>query len=298
MKPLSILVLIAVCSTTAAAAIVNDNCASDQSAQIQVAIDARTGNVALPAGCIAVSRPIYAKDWVSLQGAGRRLTTLKALPTFKGPALVIVGTGLPADAASGHQLVFDSMVSDLFLNVEDAPAGTSCAYVGGAQQGSGMQRDLCWGVKGATSDAIRITGNVNRADFRELEIYPVTAIRYGIVSENAFCGCEMANITIGVTNPLIAGIRISDAVFIANRIHCEYAENCVQVNGNNSVGVITSVDGPTAVSTSGYLVFVAAGPKVVAQGLVKNGYAGNIRSLSDPGIDRADPYIAEILINN
>src|SRR5689334_3907127 len=151
MKTLLTVLVISLSSIPARAAIVNDNCASDQSAAVQAAIDARTGIVTLPVGCIAISRPIYARSWITLRGAAKRLTTLRALPGFQGKALVIVGTNLEADRATDRQIVFDSMVSDLTLDTNAAPAGTSCAYVAGAQEGSGLERDLCIGVRGATS---------------------------------------------------------------------------------------------------------------------------------------------------
>jgi hypothetical protein len=298
MKALLMLILIILPHATANAAIVNDNCVSDQSSQIQSAIDARTGNITLPAGCIAISKPIYARDWISLQGAGRRLTTLKALANFEGPALVVIGTNLPSDDAADRDRVYDSMISDLYLDVAAAPAGTSCAYIAGAQAGSGMQRDLCAGVNGPTSDAIRISGNVNGAAFRELEIYPATAIRYGISIENAYCSCELSNITIGVTYSLTAGIRVLDTMFTASRIHCELAANCIRVDGNNSVVVISSIDGQTTGANPGYLLYVSGASKVVGQGLVKDSYAHNVRSLWGVNIDRSDPYIAQLLINN
>ena len=265
-------------SVVAEAAIINDNCATDQSTQLQEAIDSRVGNVILPAGCIAISQPIYARDWVSVQGAGRRLTTLKALPNFQGPALVIIGTALPSDDASDRDNVYDAMISDLFLDVTAAPPGTSCAYLAGAQAGSGLQRDLCNGVRGATSDAIRVARNVNRAALRELEIYPATAIRYGI-SIDTFCACELSNITIGVTFPLVVGIHILDTVFTAHRIHCELANYCIEIDGNNSVAVLASIDGQTTGTNPGYLLFVGGASKVVAQGLAKDSYLHNVRSM-------------------
>lgn len=297
-RALLIPILVISFTVTAHAAIINDNCLSDQTVQLQDAIDARTGNVTLPVGCIAISKPIYAQTWVALQGAGKRLTVLKALPTFRGEALVIIGTNLDSDIALGRSLVFDSMVSDMTLDATAAPAGTSCAHLAGAQEGSGLQRNACVGVSGATSDAIVITDNVNRVAFRDIEIYPATAIRYGISNSNAFCGCEINNVTVGVTFPMEAGIRVLDGVFTALRIHCVYAANCIQVDGNNSVGVITGVDGPTVLSTTGNLLFVRAASKVVAQGLVRNGYTRSVQSLFGAGVDRADPYIAQILINN
>ncbi len=290
MKKVVILALLVAFDVTAEAAIVNDNCASDQSVQIQAALDSRAGNVVLPEGCIAIARPIYARSWISLRGAGRRLTTLKALPTFAGSALVVIG-------ADGDSL-YDAMVSDLSLDAGAAPAGTSCAYLAGAQAGSGMQRDLCIGVKGAASDAIRIAGSVHQAALRELEITPAAPIRHGISIENALCNCEIKNVTIGVTYPMAAAIRVIDAVFIAHRIHCELATHCIQIDGNNSVAVLDSIDGKTIEVTDGYLLYVSGSSRVVARGLAKNSYTGNVRSLVGPGLDRADPYIAQILINN
>jgi hypothetical protein len=297
MKALLISIFIVLSGEISEAAVVNDNCMSDQSAELQAAIDAMTTNITLPVGCIAISKPIYSKSWITLRGSGKRLTTLKALSTFQGAALVIIGSGLDSDAGSNRQLVFDSMISDLTLDTTSAPAGTSCAYMAGAQEGSGMQHDLCIGVKGATSDAIRIAGNVNRAAIRDIEIYPATAIRYGIVNDNAYCGCEISDITVGITNPLVAGIRVFDTNFTASRIHCAQAANCIQVDGNNSVGVISIVDGPTVLTTNGYLLFVAGASKIVAQGLIRNGYTHSVLSLFDP-VNRADPYIGQIVINN
>lgn len=296
-KYIFILLSLTLC-TSASAAVVNDNCSSDQSSQVQSAIDARTTNVILPAGCVGISKPIYAKSWISLQGAGKRLTKLKALPNFLGPALVIIGTNDPADSSTDRQIVFDSMVSDLTLDATTAPVGTSCAYVAGAQEGSGMQRVMCVGTQGATTDAIRIAQNVNRAVFREIEIYPYAAIRYGISNENAFCGCEISNITVGVSNPVTAGIRFYNGQFQINRVHCENDSNCIQIDGDNGLGVLTSIDGPTATTLTGNLIFVSGASKVAAQGLAKNGYSTAVLSWWGSGMNRTDPGIGQVLINN
>lgn len=296
----------AVFSVASHAAIVNDNCASDQSAALQAAIDAQKTNVVLPAGCIGISKPIYAKSWVSLFGAGKRLTKIKALSGFKGVAingvtiksLVILGTNQSADSANNRQMVFDAMVSDLTLDASLAGSGTNCVYVAGAQEGSGIQRTQCVGVQGTTTDAIRILGNVNRAVFNEIEIYPAAPIRYGISNENAYCGCEMSNITVGVQSTAVAGLHFLNGQFTANRIHCEFASNCIEIIGDNGLGVVTSVDGPTASSTTGNLLFVSGASKIVAQGLAKNGYTNTVLSYWGAGINRADPGIGQILINN
>lgn len=306
MKKFLIPIIGMIFSIASHAAIVNDNCASDQSAAIQSAIDAQTSNVVLPAGCIGIAKPIYLKSWISLSGAGKRLTKLKALSTFKGvtlgtstvSALVIVGTNQSTDSGNNRQIVFDSMVSDLTLDASLAPAGANCAYIAGAQEGSGLQRAMCVGVHGTTSDAIRILGNVNRAAIHELEIYPSSAIRYGISNENAFCGCEISDITVGVQNPMTAGLHFLNGQFTASRIHCEFAANCIEVIGDNGLGVVSSVDGPTASSTTGNLIFVSGASKVVAQGLAKNGYTTTVLSYWGAGINRTDPGIGQILINN
>ena len=62
--------------------------------------------------------------------------------------------------------------------------------------------------------------------------------------------------------------------------------------------MLLNVDGQTTNLTTGYLVLVSGSSKVVGQGLAKNAYTGNVRSLSGAGVDRADPYISQIVINN